>query len=70
MREVEQVKEYAKKKYPNRFKKKTVIRDGKGKIQSSEITELEPIVEDNGIFYTVRNHVDASPIILSKTILG
>lgn len=69
MNELEQVKDYAKKKYPNRFKKTTVFRDGKGKIIKRDAVELEPIIEDCGSHYTVRNHIDASPIILSKNIL-
>lgn len=65
---MEHVKQYVLKHYPNMFKKKTVIRDGRGKITKTTYTDIDPIVVDMDSFWMVKNHKDASPIILSKNI--
>ena len=52
------------------FTKKIKVRNGRGQLEKVVTEELPVIVEDNGVFFTVRNHKDASPLILSKTILG
>ena len=67
--EQKRVAEYAKKHYKRTFSKKTIERNGRGAITKVTHTDIEPIVSSNGIYYMVRTHVDASPIILSKTIL-
>ena len=64
---MERIKEYALKNYPKMFQKKTVTRV-KGKIVSTTITEIDPIVVDMGGFWYVKNHVDASGIVLSKNV--
>ena len=46
----ERISEYAKATYPSTFKKKTVIRDGRGKIVRTEVEDINPIVIDSGSF--------------------
>ena len=66
----EQIKEYAIKNYKKTFTKKTITRDLRGKLQKVDIQVIDPIVDEFELFWTVRNHVDASPIILSKDVLN
>ena len=54
------------KDYPGLFKKKVVTRV-KGKIVSSKIVEMEPIITEGDACWYVQNHKDASPLILSKS---
>ena len=66
------VAEYAKKHYPNTFTRTVIesVTTARGSSTKKKKVAVEPIVEDMGIYYTVKKHKDASPIILSKTILG
>ena len=62
------IRDYVLKHYPNRFKKKTVFRDGKGKLIKTEIKDIEPIITEGEVCWYISNHKDASPLILSKKI--
>ena len=61
------VKDYALKNYPKLFKKKVTTRN-KGRIVSVDYKDTDCIVVDGGCCWYVFNHVDASPLILSKNI--
>lgn len=63
-----QVREYVLKNYPNTFKKKEVLRDGKGKLVKTTFHDVEPIINIKGTHIEVSNHKDASPIILSLNL--
>ena len=67
MEELNRIAEYAKKTYPQRFRKVKLTRV-KGKIVNREVIHLDPIVVDGGSHWRVSNHHDASPIILSKQV--
>tara|TARA_B100001173_G_scaffold273631_1_gene252762 strand:+ start:260 stop:472 length:213 start_codon:yes stop_codon:yes gene_type:complete len=69
MEDKEKIKEYALKNYKKTFIKKVIIRDSKGKIIRRQFIDLEPIVSIKDNHIEVKNHIDASPIILSKNIL-
>ena len=68
MEETNKVKEYALANYKKLFKKVKITRL-KGKIVSREVIDLDPIVVDGGNHWRVSNHIDASPLILSKGIV-
>lgn len=68
MKTAQEVKDYALKNYTTTFTKKEVYRDGKGKITSRTTNSIDPIVLDCGSHWSVSNHVNGSPIILSKEI--
>ena len=72
MTELQQVAEYAKKNYPKTFTMQVAqtVTTARGSQVKYKSVEVEPIVEDMGIYYTVKKHKDSSPIILSKTVLG
>ena len=70
MNEIELVKEYVIKNYPKFNKKKEVKRDSKGKLMPTKEVELDIDVDIKGTHIEVKTHKDASPMILSKTILG
>ena len=64
------VREYVLNRYNKGFfKKKEIIRDGKGKIIRRIFHDIEPIIDIFEKHIEVRNHVDGSPIILGKGIL-
>jgi|TARA_B100001559_G_C16467044_1_gene607076 hypothetical protein len=69
MEDKEKIKEYALKNYKKTFIKKVITRDSKGKIIRRQFIDLEPIVSIKDNHIEVKNHIDASPIILSKNIL-
>ena len=66
--EEKRIAEYAKDTYKRTFTKKTITRDARGKISSTETIEISPIVRDGGSHWAVYSHPDASPIILSKNV--
>lgn len=66
--QIQKVKDYALTRYPKLFKKKVVTRV-KGRITNSKVIDLPIIVSDGGNHWRVSNHIDASPLILSKQIL-
>jgi len=69
MEDKEKIKEYVLKNYKRNFIKKTITRDSKGKIIRRQFIDLKPIVLIKENHIEVKNHTDASPIILSKNIL-
>jgi hypothetical protein len=69
MEDKEKIKEYVLKNYKRNFIKKTITRDSKGKITRRQFIDLEPIVLIKENHIEVKNHIDASPIILNKNIL-
>ena len=70
MEEINKVKEYALANYKKLFKKVKITRvKVKGKIVSREVIDLDPIIVDGGNHWRVSNHIDASPLILSKGIV-
>ena len=64
---MERIKEYALENYPKMFKKKIVTRV-KGKIVNTKVVDLPVIIEEFDTHWTIKNHEDASPLILSKKI--
>ena len=66
--EEKRIAEYAKDTYRRTFTKKTITRDARGKISSTQTIEIDPIVRDGGNHWAVYSHPDASPIILSKNV--
>ena len=68
MKTQDEIKQYAKDTYKRTFTTKKVIRDAKGKIARTEVSEVDPIVVDCDSHWAVYAHVDASPIILSKNV--
>jgi len=70
MEQEEKIKEYVLKNYKKLFTKKIVIRDAKGQITKRQYLDLEPIISIKNTHIEVKNHKDASPIILNKNILN
>ena len=70
MTEEQIVREYVIKNYPKFNKEKKVKRDSKGKLLPTKEVELDIDVDIKGTHIEVKTHKDASPMILSKTILG
>ena len=70
MTEEQIVKEYVIKNYPKFNKEKKTRRDSKGKLLPTKEVELDINVDIKGTHIEVKTHKDASPMILSKTILG
>ena len=63
------IKEYVLNNYKRTFVKKIVIRDAKGQIVKRTYLDLEPIITIKENHIEVKNHKDASPIILGKNII-
>jgi len=70
MDDIEIIKEYVLKNYKNLFIKKIVKRDAKGKALHPKYIKLEPIIVIKNNHIEVKNHKDASPLILNKNILN
>ena len=70
MDDIEIIKEYVLKNYKNLFIKKIVKRDAKGKALHPKYIELEPMIIIKNNHIEVKNHKDASPLILNKNILN
>ncbi len=69
MNKEEKIKEYVLNTYKRTFVKKIVIRDARGQIIKRTYIDLEPIITIKENHIEVKNHKDASPIILGKNII-
>ena len=61
----QKIKDYARKKYPTRFTKTTVVRDARGKVTARKEEDLQLFVEERENHFMVYAK-DVSPIFLNK----
>lgn len=70
MDDIDKIKEYVLKNYKNLFIKKIIKRDAQGRALRPKYIDLQPIITIKKNHIEIKNHKDASPLILNKNILN